>query len=721
MNEMSFSLRLGAKDDSQAGLRSWQSSIMGAVKAVSKPITIPLKIAGAGLGLLRDINLGLKPLIEGLDHIIERGTTLDATRKSFISMVGGGAAYADQLAERLVAASHGTLRVAEAMQLANRSMAAGIDTSKTLPTILDFASKKAVTTGMDFGGAMERIIMGLSRGSAAILDDFGLLNDGLEGVQRAYESIKGKGTWEQLGPAAQKAELIRQAMEDMHRQLGRLGVRGTETIFVWKQIKTQIGDATDKLMAAVGRSESLRGVLGGIRDMIGGMTRHLEGGGSLGELLFGKTDKETGKPTGSGGLFGGLKAVLLDAGEALGRGILGGLLKGLSLLPDLLNRAWEGLKSAWQWAINELPPKIISAFEWLKSDFLPALKDALTEWRQESIEALAGWFKGFLVDENGNPTWAGKFFGVAEPRSLYEESETLRGPDGQPLGSLESAWLRMRAGFGTFAENLSAEWADVADWLKAHTTAGQMLYPKPATTQPAGVGMGYGFGLGVAPVALSAAAMGIKDDSLLGRAGTKGEEILSGGVLGGNWRGKGWIEKFRGDFPAKGNGPKVKPERKLTRNIEESLGWGPQERLRQSGELRRLSREIVKTDPGRGLGPAEMREVNRETDEEMRRLRRTGRQIRVDTRGRVREQILLRHMGERDKRREGLTDEYKRRRGEYLGETGPEPTTPATGTAGRAGEKQAGSAKVEAQLEKIVNNTAAMVAAIGGVDRAATG
>jgi hypothetical protein len=308
MGDLAFGIRIGARDDTQSTLSGVMSEFRSFARTVSKPITIPLKVAGGGLRLLRDINLGLAPVVRGIDRLIERGTGLEVVRKSFASLTGTSAKQAESLARHLVDASGGALRTAKAMQLANRAIASGIKVVRDLPTIMEFAAKKAATTGMEIEFAMDRIITGLSRGSAAILDDFGLLNDGLEGVKLSYDAIAGSGAFESLGPAAQKAELVRQAMGDIRRQLGRMGVSGMESVFVFQAIKTQIGDATDKLFAMVGRSGQLKSALQGVRDMISGVTEHLKKGGSIWNVLLGK---EGGK---SGGVFGLLKAAMLDLG-----------------------------------------------------------------------------------------------------------------------------------------------------------------------------------------------------------------------------------------------------------------------------------------------------------------------------------------------------------------------------------------------------------------------
>jgi hypothetical protein len=685
---MSFSLRLGTKDDSQAGLRSFSSSVLGTVRSLSKPITIPLKIAGAGLGLLRDINLGLKPLVEGIDGIIERGTALDATRRSFISLVGGGAKSADQLAERLVAASHGTLRIGQAMELANRSIIAGIDAARDLPTILDFASKKAVTTGMDVASSLERIIMGLSRGSPAILDDFNLLVNGLDGVKESYDQVKGKGAWEQLGPAAQKAEVIRQALEDMQRQLGRIGIRGTETVFVWKQIKTEIGNATDKLMAAVGRSDTLRDALRGVRDTLSGITRHFETGGSLGELLFGKKDSK------SGGLFGGLKAGLLDAGEALGRGIIGGILKAISAMPELFKAAWSSIKAGVTELWRELSPVDTEALKQNWDSFKLGLGN-LWSGMKRTPGKLAG--------------------GVQIGAEAFKED---------PAGAAKGAILGARLAGVSMLRGFQRAWAlisggedpgvlDSREWLKQHRGG--------ATTQPAGVGTGYGFGLGAIPSALTAAAMGQGGKSFFDWAGETGERFLSGGVLGGNWRSSEWWEQWQKEYPPGGGRyiPGVPPPEAKGMRLT-AAGVGSRER-----NIRRLDREIKQEEA------LSHREARKAAGEQARELYRQGYEVTPEDRARLEseayEKIVGFRAGQARKTRDVIGAELEARR---------KPTTMSPDELvgiGRNGSTQPASEKsgskdptsllsdIKEGTNKQVTLLQAVVAAIGGVERAATG
>jgi len=372
MSQLNFGIRIGAQDDSQSTLRGAMAGFRSFAKTISKPITIPLKIGHGGLKLLRDINLGLAPLVRGLDNVIERGTGLEVVRKSFESLTGKSGRQADILGRRMVQAASGTLRLSQAMQIANRAVASGIS-FKQLTVAMDFVSKKAITTGMSAETAIDKVITGLSRGSTLFLDDFGILVDGIEGIERGYNKLHGSGAWDSLAPAAKKAETIRQAVAEMGGQLGRIGVTGKETVFVFQPIKNSIGDATDKLFAAVGRSDSLKSALQGIRDTIGGMTKHIEGGGSLTDILFGKKEGE------SGGLFGFLKAGALDIGIAFGQGAVGVLFKSLAGLIGAFKSTWTWLKTEALGLWDTLGQKIKKTFSEIREPWESMFKGILSD------------------------------------------------------------------------------------------------------------------------------------------------------------------------------------------------------------------------------------------------------------------------------------------------------------------------------------------------------
>jgi hypothetical protein len=396
---MTFGLRISAKDDTSSALRSAKAGFEGLLKAASKPIVVPIQIAKIGLGTLRDINLGLRPLISGLDDMIERGTRLEVVQKSFAAITGLSGRQAEFMARRIVDAASGTIKLAQGMELANRALSSGMGMDQFL-TALDFISKKAATTGIEAGTALDKVITGLARGTTLMLDDFGILVDGIDGVKAAFDKIKGAGAFDALGPAAQKAEVVRAAIAEMQAGLSKMGVTGKETVFLWQSIKNEIGDAVDRVTLSIVKSETLRKVLEKIRDVAKSISAHFDQGGSFSDILFGK---EGGK---SGGVIGLLKAGLMDAGEAFGRLALGGIMKGLSELPDLFAFLWkQGAEF-----IDLVTPAIEKGLKWLDTTFLPALKQEFKNFVIDIRRAMHGPATGaedFLFNDGTKSKWRG--------------------------------------------------------------------------------------------------------------------------------------------------------------------------------------------------------------------------------------------------------------------------------------------------------------------------
>jgi len=308
MSDMKFAIEIGAKDKTQGGLQSALRSVTG--------------FARGAMGALRDYNMGLRPLIGSFDRMISQGGELEVITKAFRSMTRVVGGDAGSLAKNLVAASSGTLKLAEAIAIANRALGSGMKFND-VATAIEFIGKKSISSGKDAKNALDTVITGLSRGSTLFLDDFGILVDGLDGVKRTFDSMKGRGAFDALGPAAQKTETVRQAIAEMSTQMTRLGVTGRETVFVYAGLKNQIGDAVDKLNLAVIKSKSLHGFLTQTRDLVRGLGNHFDKGGSLTDVLFGKPGGK------SGGLAGVAGAALGDIGKNIGHGIAGSLFQAL--------------------------------------------------------------------------------------------------------------------------------------------------------------------------------------------------------------------------------------------------------------------------------------------------------------------------------------------------------------------------------------------------------
>jgi len=684
-NNLAFAIEIGAKDDTDSTLRGTLRRVRKYAGLMSKPITIPLKIGHGGLKLLRDINLGLAPLVRGLDHIIERGTGLEVVRKSFESLTGKSGRQADVLGRRMVQAASGTLRLSRAMQIANRAMASGIS-FKQLLVAMDFVSKKAITTGMSAEQAIAKVITGLSRGSTLLLDDFGILVDGVDGVRRAYESIHGKGVFDALGPAAQKAVIVEQAIAEMGGQMGRMGVTGKETVFVFQAIKNSIGDAVDKLFAAVGRSDALKSALQGIRDTIAGMIKHFESGGSLTDILFGKKDGK------SGGLFGILKAGALDIGEGLGRGILGGLLKGISKLPELFDLAWDGLKSAWSWAMKEIPPALREGLRFLVDEFLPALKITAIQTALAIRDLLKGGIEGLA--------------GLVVPGKMKQYYRSFQGTGRADPIAEAILWHNMMQ-----QVMVGAIW----DSLRGSTPAGGGK-PSAAGVRPAGgspaAGSSAGTGAPTSPLlgtllsvamAATGATLTHKPTSLFQLFEESADKLLGGGIFAGKSRVRTEGGKFLKDFPPPADA-QTKP---MPSFLDESrFPWGRRKMLEMKQRIRRIGHEVNLLDASDHQLKVEAAKQARDT---VRRLRGQGLYVGRDDIAEIRAGILDKLMAERERNRSGLYEERDSirmdlSRSEQRRQAGPHARV--YGEGGAANE--AAAARAEAQAKAAERSAAAI-------------
>lgn len=434
--DMTVGLRLTAKDETQGAVRAASSGFSRFRSLVSKPITVPLRIAGGGLALLRDINLGLRPVLAGLDRMIERGAALETQQKAFGRFTQLSARDSAGFARSLQQSALWTLRLGEALTIANRAMTTNIP-REALDDLFKFSARRAAATGETTAGIIGGLVSGLGIGSARALKQFGL---DIEHVADSYERIHGAGAFDELPFAARQAMILKAAMGEMRREVQLLKFSGREAIFSWQAIKTHVGDMTDKLFAAVARSDAMRTALVGVRDLLSGITRHFEKGGSFGELLFGK---EGGK---SGGLLGGVGALFKDLGGFIGEG----LRSGLGGLGDL---RIEGLA--------ELTSKIGSL---------------AGEMRQAIIDGLAsvlgtGRLGEFLFGTADKPGPAEKAFRMAETAQQLG-----------PGGVARALWA------GVNAAN--------AGLLRRIFSAQRQTQVPVNAGLPTGAGLGFGFGLG---------------------------------------------------------------------------------------------------------------------------------------------------------------------------------------------------------------------------------
>lgn len=692
MSDLNFSIRIGAEDATKPAIQSAMAGFRKLFGSLAmKPFTLPFQIGRAGLGALRDFNLGLMPLARGLDTIIDKGSQLEVIQKTFRTITGRTSRDADTMAQQIVRAASGTMRMADAMALANRAL--GTMKFDELLTAVEFISKKSVATGKEPAEALNTVITGLIRGSTLFLDDFGILVDGVDGVKRSYDAIKGSGAFDSLGPAAQKAETIRQALAEMRGQIDRIGVSGKSSFFLWQGIKNQIGDSVDRLVLAVAKSDALKSALQGASNLIRGLADHFFAGKSKTpwqDVFFGKERQGLdGQQTRGGGLLNVLGAGIMDLGEIVGRGILGGLLKGLSLLPDLFAGIWKGLQAIWEWAIAKIPPAIRAGLEWLQDSFIPSLKqtldplvEAIMGFHTRIVNAFSEWIAQYLTDDNDNPTWLGQAFGIEGPAGpTTQPAETTAERAGREADERKAAFEAQQKAAAESGEGVISGAVDAAVYGFKEAAHGLLLGIKTlfsgeffdwatggdsesdAETENLQARAGRANVAGTLQGFMAQALFGTTFANTGGDAeipdlwelfNRGGDSLLSGGVFGGESRFTQALDEFNQQF-AKADKPKRPPSKYTGNELEHTDRW----RREQMDRLRQIEKEddeLDRTTMNKGNLRAR-REANRRAAEEEADARAKGFRITPSDRRKMRQKHLDDVLRERKKE---LEEERKR-------------------------------------------------------------
>lgn len=411
LSGMQFGLRVTAQDDTRAGLNSVLGNISSLARSAVKPIVIPLQIARGGLGILRDLQMGLRPTVEMLDRFVTRGAGLEAVQRAFTSQTGQGARRAEFYSRSLQAATFNTLRWADAMKLANRGLADGIGT-ENLNSIFRFATVKAAAIGESTEGVLGGLLRGLGLGSGRVLKEFGL---DLGDVEDRYARIKGVGAFDDLPFAERRMVILAAATQKMAEETQKLKLTGRESGFVWQGIKTQVGDAVDKLTLAVVKSDAMRGALTGVRDVLGGITRHFQEDGTFEQLFLGKGD--------SGGILGLLKAGFLDAGEALGKSILRGVIGAILEIRKLMGggavaAVGSFFKTAPDGSRSRAGPGLTAANGMLLEGF----------YSSAGVDAVSGEASAHAIGKGGRGALGSILRAAMMPTSLTSNANFFKGP-----------------------------------------------------------------------------------------------------------------------------------------------------------------------------------------------------------------------------------------------------------------------------------------------------
>lgn len=184
--------------------------------------------------------------VRGLRAMTEEYARSEVVSQEFGRRTGttGNQIYA--LSKRLQEAAKGAIVLDDVMEMANASMARGVNVQQ-LAKVWEFASVKAKTTREDFKSLAETISTALATGRAMSLQRVGLLTTGLKGVAEAYESAHAGMKWSNLSAGQQKAAILNQALREMDDQLKRIGLTGNEAVFGMDRLLSAADDVMDTI------------------------------------------------------------------------------------------------------------------------------------------------------------------------------------------------------------------------------------------------------------------------------------------------------------------------------------------------------------------------------------------------------------------------------------------------------------------------------------------
>jgi hypothetical protein len=270
----------------------------------------------------------LGAMIGDVSRQAERGAAMRQLLDSFKQLNRlGNDTRGLQLARELQDASGGAISLYDTLAKTNQALVGGAMNAGQIRMAFQYISQYSKATGKDLEALLQTGFTGLSRGSPMFLDDLGILTKGLDGVKADFDAIRGKNAFDALGPAAQKAEIIRQAVDEMRQKLPALGVASGSMVSHFDKIRASLRDIIDlKLMDWATQAQ---GPIKQLSELVVGIKR----------LGLAASWEKIIKPLGSG-----LLETLGRAFKKLGGMIVAGLLEALpASVRGLLGMASPGL------------------------------------------------------------------------------------------------------------------------------------------------------------------------------------------------------------------------------------------------------------------------------------------------------------------------------------------------------------------------------------------
>jgi len=265
-----FSFKVDAVDKSGQAFRSMAGRARQFGTVATAAITAPFRALSsmklfAFTQNIQTLGRMLSGTLKTMQEWTNEAQRAKAVSAEFSSYTGVSGDKAYILGRRLQEAARGALNLDNTLEMANRSLALGLDT-KAIEGIFEFAAIKAKTTREEFSSIVQGMMTGLATGRVMTLQRVGLLRQGMEGVARTYEEMTGL-EWKSLSVASRNAFILKQALEEMGQAVEKSGLAGDKTPFNVDRLAAAMDDIQDTIKDIIVNSPTITKIADSMREV----------------------------------------------------------------------------------------------------------------------------------------------------------------------------------------------------------------------------------------------------------------------------------------------------------------------------------------------------------------------------------------------------------------------------------------------------------------------
>jgi hypothetical protein len=197
-------------------------------------------------GAVGALTLLSKKIVEVSYNMTQLGYANERIRQSFLRVWGSEAPRA---MEEMRKTSQGMIDDLTLMRMATYAAFLGVaDTAEEISGLMDVAVKRGYALGIDAQTAFERIVTGIGRLSARILDDLGILTDARSTYENYARSI-GKSAQE-LTDAEKRQALVNRVLADGARSLTISTSQTEQLAAAWRNLGNAIAAAVKDMVTS---------------------------------------------------------------------------------------------------------------------------------------------------------------------------------------------------------------------------------------------------------------------------------------------------------------------------------------------------------------------------------------------------------------------------------------------------------------------------------------